>query len=61
MTIITKGMGAVIKNIFKPRGKKITTNEKMHIKSLARRIEKGVEDRNISSKELFKNMKKVEK
>jgi hypothetical protein len=47
MTIITKGMGAVIKKVagaFKSRGKP--------------RYKKGVVDRNISSKKMFKIMNK---
>ena len=52
--MITKGMGAILKNIFKPRGKKISKLEKQF-------ISKGVVDRNISSKEMFKNIKNLKK
>ena len=54
MTIITKGMGAVIKNILKPRGRKISKLEKQF-------ISKGVVDRNTSSKEIFKIAKGLKK
>ncbi len=50
MTLITKGMGAIIKEIFKPRGRKITNLTESTLK-------KGVVDRNISSKKMFKTMK----
>ena len=61
MTIITKGMGAVIKKVagaFKSRGKKPT--KWMVPKKLFEnpRYKKGVVDRNISSKKMFKIMNK---
>jgi hypothetical protein len=56
MTIITKGMGAIIKEIFKPRGKKITELTKKTLKKFKK---EGVVDRNISSKKMFKIMKGV--
>ena len=55
MTIITKGMGAIIK-LFKPRGKKITEITEAGLKKFKK---KGVVDRNISSKKMFKIMKGV--
>ena len=54
MTMITKGMGAILKNIFKPRGRKISKLEKQF-------ISKGVVDRNTSSKEIFENLKNLKK
>ena len=56
MTLITKGMGAIIKEIFKPRGKKITAITEAGLKKFKK---KGVVDRNISSKKMFKIMKGV--
>jgi len=44
MTIITKGMGKVLTNILKPKMPKAT---------------KGVTDRNISSKKMFKTMQEL--
>ena len=53
MTLLTKGMGAVA-SWFKPRGKKITElTEKM--------IRKGVVDRNVKSKDVFKIIKGLKK
>ena len=60
MTLITKGMGAIIKEIFKPRGKKITKLTESTLKKSPKFYKKkGVVDRNISSKKIFKIMKGV--
>ena len=52
MTIVTKGMGDIIKKVadaFKSRGKKLS------------QFDKDIIDRNISSKKIFKIMKKGKK
>jgi|TARA_R110002012_G_scaffold2389_1_gene11578 hypothetical protein len=70
MTIVTKGMGAIIKKVadaFKSRGKepsKLFKNppykaSKEQIKKLFDLEKKGVVDRNISSKKIFKTIKNV--
>ena len=52
MTIITKGMGKILTNIFKSRGKNPTATAVENILKPT----KGVIDRNISSKKMFKTM-----
>ena len=68
MTIITKGMGKILTNIFKPKMPKASKgvtdrniysgkdNVKKMFKDLAK---KGVTDRNISSKKMFKTMQEL--
>ena len=59
MTIVTKGMGAIIKNIFKPSVK--TSPYKANKEQIKKLFEKGVVDRNISPKKIFNIMKKGKK
>ena len=62
MTMITKGMGKILTNIFKPKkveARKIEKEIENIFKPKMPKATKGVTDRNISSKKMFKTMQEL--
>jgi hypothetical protein len=59
MTIITKGMGKILTNIFKPKMPKASSALENILKPKMPKATKGVIDRNISSKKMFKTMQEL--